>query len=88
MVEHSGKHQNVKVHQGDHLRYGKLVLSRDSALKLTSVEEYQNTPTGGYIGVAKRSSRLNANVTWEGMKKDITNFIANSHIYEQIKYII
>lgn len=45
---------------------GWLLLSRTSSLKTALLDEFHNSPTG----ISKTYSRLNANVTWKGMKKD------------------
>lgn len=62
-------------------------MSKDSPLKLTLFKEYHSTPIGGDEEISKTYSRLNANVTWEGMRKDITDLISKCHVCQQTKYI-
>lgn len=61
-------------------REGKLLLSQNSPLRITFMEEYHNIPIGGHIftGVTKTYSHLTAKVTWRGMKKEVTYFVSYS----------
>lgn len=73
------------VHQQNYILYEKLVLSKHLPLKIMFMEEYHSTPTGGHSGLAKMYSNLRANVNWDGMRKDISYFIANSKMCQQTK---
>lgn len=40
------------------------------------VEEFHNTPLGGHMGINKTLSRLQSNFYWQGMRKDVQEFVA------------
>lgn len=56
-------------------RDGNLILSKISPLRKIFMEEYHSNRTWGHSRVTKRLNRLHSNVFWEGMKKDVSDFV-------------
>lgn len=49
------------------------------------MQENHSIPTGAHLEVAKTYSHLHANVTWDGMKKDTSDFIVKCTVCQQSK---
>jgi hypothetical protein len=60
----------------DELRYkGCLYLSKQSQLKSMVLSELHATPTARHAGFTKTYDRVKRSFFWDGMKKDIHNFV-------------
>jgi hypothetical protein len=70
----------------DELRYkGRLYLSKQSQLKSTVLSELHATPTVGHSGFTKTYDRVKCSFFWDGMKKDIHNFVAECDVCQHNK---
>ncbi|XP_068309799.1 uncharacterized protein [Pyrus communis] len=65
---------------------GRIVLSHFSEWRHRLLEEFHLTFTSGHQGVTKNYHRLKKQLYWQGMKRDVKQFIANYHICQQYKY--
>lgn len=54
---------------------------------MSFLEEYPSTPTSGHSGISKTLKWRKVNVYWDGMKKDVTYFVAQCKTCQQINYI-
>lgn len=59
------------------------MLSPDYEWKSKIMAEFHSTPAGGHQGVLKCYQRLKKKFYWQGMKKDVKQFISNCHICQQ-----
>lgn len=58
----------------------RIVISSKSALKNALLDEFHTSPMGGHTGISKTYSRLPANVTWKGIKKDVIDYTAKCSV--------
>jgi hypothetical protein len=84
-------HTNAPAHPGyfwlwDELRYKvHLYLSKKSKLKSTVLSELHATPTAGHSGFTKTYDRVKRSFFWDGMKKDIHNFVVECDVCQRNK---
>jgi hypothetical protein len=64
---------------------GKLFLPKTSPLRLTLLEELHASPIGGHSGIHRTFGRLQENVYWVGMRKDVEEFVKTCAICQQTK---
>jgi hypothetical protein len=63
----------------------KLFIPTSSSFKKLLLEEFHDSPIGGHSGVEKTYGRLRENVYWNGMKKDVADFVQRCLICQQTK---
>jgi hypothetical protein len=66
---------------------GRLVLSAQSLMIPTLLEEFHSTPQGGHSGFYKTYRRLAANVYWIGMKNAVQEFVRKCDVCQRQKYM-
>ena len=64
----------------------KIFLSKESKLKDTMLREFHATPTDGHVGAKRTFIRLSANFYWEGMRKEVKDFVDRCVTCQTIKY--
>jgi len=64
---------------------GKLYIPSTSSFKQLLLEEFHASPVGGHSGVHKTYGRLRENVFWDGMQKDVAQFVKVYLICQQTK---
>jgi hypothetical protein len=64
---------------------GKLFLPKTSPLKITLLEEFHASLIGGHSGIHRTFGRLQENVFWFGMRKDVEEFVKACAICQQMK---
>ena len=62
------------------------MLGKDSTLKKVLLKEFHKTLTRGHAGIQRTYIRLVANFFWEGMKKDVKDFVGQCFVCQTIKY--
>jgi hypothetical protein len=73
--------------QGVFLYEGRLVLSSNSSLIPSLLQEFHSTPQGGHSGFYKTYRRLAASVYWVGMKGTIQEFVRACDVCQRQKYL-
>ncbi|MCI18126.1 hypothetical protein A2U01_0039278, partial [Trifolium medium] len=66
---------------------GRLVISSQSALIHTLLEEFHSSPQGGHSGFYKTYRRLAANVYWIGMKREVQEYVRQCDVCQRQKYM-
>ncbi|WVY89838.1 hypothetical protein V8G54_035352 [Vigna mungo] len=66
---------------------GRLVLSAQSKWIPKLIAEFHVTQTGGHSGVYRTYRRVAQSLYWNGMKKDVTEFVARCVVCQQHKYL-
>jgi hypothetical protein len=64
---------------------GKLFIPEASPLKKTLLEEFHSSTIGGHSGIHRTFGRLQENVFWYGMRKDVTQFVKSCSVCQQTK---
>jgi hypothetical protein len=64
---------------------GKLFVPAKSPFKQALLEEFHSSPVGGHSGVHRTFGRLQENVFWHGMRKDVADFIKSCLVCQQTK---
>ncbi|MCH84618.1 hypothetical protein A2U01_0005450, partial [Trifolium medium] len=64
---------------------GKLFLPSGSPLKQTLLEEFHASLIGGHSGIHRTFGRLQENVFWFGMRKDVEDFVKACVVCQQTK---
>jgi hypothetical protein len=64
---------------------GKLYIPSDSAFKSILLEEFHSSTLGGHSGIHKTYGRLRENVYWDGMHKEVTEFVKACLVCQQTK---
>ncbi|PNX64261.1 hypothetical protein L195_g053928, partial [Trifolium pratense] len=64
---------------------GKLFLPTHSSFKQVLLEEFHASPLGGHSGIHRTYGRLQENVFWFGMRKDVVEFVKNCSVCQQTK---
>jgi hypothetical protein len=64
---------------------GKLFIPASSPLKNTLLEEFHVYTIGGHRGIHRTFGRLQENVFWYGMRKDVTQFVKSCSTCQQTK---
>jgi len=68
------------------LRRGRIWLPQNFPLIPTLLIEFHATPTGGHAGVTKTLARISENFYWEGLRADVTQFVAKCVDCHYMKY--
>ena len=72
--------------QGNKLLYkGRLVLLKNSTRKSLIFSKFHNSAMGGYAGFFRTYKRISGLVYWEGMKKDIQQFVTACDVCQRNK---
>ncbi|KZV14357.1 hypothetical protein F511_43557 [Dorcoceras hygrometricum] len=74
------------MYQGTLLYKGRLVLPAHSPWTLQIMEECHSTAEGGHAGAFRTLKRITSNFFWRGMKKEISQFVAECMICQRQKY--
>ncbi|CAJ2644149.1 unnamed protein product [Trifolium pratense] len=64
---------------------GKLFVPANSPFKQALLEEFHSSPVGGHSGIHRTFGRLQENVFWHGMRKDVTEFVRACGVCQQTK---
>lgn len=64
---------------------GRLVVPKSSSLPTTLMMEYHTSPVGGHSGIFKTYQRIAAEWYWQGMKKDVTQYVQGCSVCQQQK---
>jgi hypothetical protein len=64
---------------------GKLFVPANSPFKQALLEEFHSSPVGGHSGVHRTFGRLQENVFWHDMRKDVADFIKSCLVCQQTK---
>ncbi|WVZ16861.1 hypothetical protein V8G54_009843 [Vigna mungo] len=78
-------HPDYTLHNGLILFKNRLWLNPENTFRLKLIDEYHSTPIGGHMGITKTVSQLLANFYWDGLRKDVKNFIQQCSICQQVK---
>ena len=65
---------------------GRLVLPRGSSKIPMLLEEFHNSAIGGHSGFFRTYKRISAIIYWEGMRKDIQQYVATCEVCQISKY--
>ncbi|KAL4297251.1 hypothetical protein GQ457_12G025690 [Hibiscus cannabinus] len=71
--------------QGLLLFKGRVVVPNESALRSRLLREFHSSPLGGHAGIARTFHRLSNNFFWQGMRKDVKQFVSNCQICQRMK---
>jgi len=86
LIADGASHPNYSFQNRKLFYKGKLVLPRNSSKIPTILQEYHSSPIGGHYRFFRTYKKLGALVYWEGMKKDIPQFVDSSEICQQNKH--
>ncbi|CAM8968817.1 unnamed protein product [Rhodiola kirilowii] len=64
----------------------RLLVPDDSAVRQLIIHEFHNTPIGGHAGIQRTVARISSNFYWPGLRKDVTDYINQCAICQQVKY--
>jgi hypothetical protein len=64
---------------------GKLFIPAQSSFKQVLLDEFHASPLGGHSGIHRTFGRLQENVFWHGMRKDVTEFVRACVVCQQTK---
>jgi hypothetical protein len=64
---------------------GKLFVPSKSSFKQTLLEEFHSSPVGGHSGIHRTFGRLQENVFWHGMCREVADFVKACLICQQTK---
>lgn len=67
------------------LRKGKIVVSKDAALRKDILLQYHDSALGGHSGTQATYKRINHTMYWKGLKKDVYNHVQACIICQQHK---
>lgn len=76
ILDFSVDHPGFSVTQDLVLYKGRIWLCRDLPIITTLLNKYHATPTGGHARVTKTLARLSENFHWQGIRDDVTRFVA------------
>jgi hypothetical protein len=65
----------------------RLFIPSSSSFKKLLLEKFHASPIGGHSGVEKTYGRLRENVYWNGMKRDVADFVQRCLICQQTKHL-
>ena len=65
---------------------GSLSRGQGLLLKKVATQRFHETPMRGHAGIQRTYLRLAANVFWDGMKKDVKEYIGHCYICQTVKY--
>lgn len=64
----------------------KFMVSKHSNLKAQLLYEFHSSRIGGHAGVDRTFLRLGANFFWQGMRKDVKEFVRSCVVCQTVKY--
>ena len=64
----------------------KLFIPFQPALRSLLLQEFHNSPTGGHSGIRATINRLASTFAWPKLKSEVTSFIQQCHICQQVNY--
>jgi len=79
-------HPDFKIHNGSLFFQNKIWLNTENLFLSSLMEEFHSTPLGGHLGFAKTLHRLQANIYWPNMRKDMRQFVRKCSTCQQVKY--
>jgi hypothetical protein len=85
VLEKSDEHQHFQVLNGLLFFKGKLFLPNNSPFKQVLLEEFHASLMGGHNGIHRTFGRLQENVFWFGMRKDVETFVKSCVVCQQTK---
>jgi hypothetical protein len=85
VVETPEEYKNFEILNGLIFFRGKLFVPNSSPLKQTLLEEFHASLVGGHSGIHRTFGRLQENVFWFGMRKDVEEFVKACAICQQTK---
>ncbi|GAU15122.1 hypothetical protein TSUD_08600 [Trifolium subterraneum] len=83
--DHPKNFPNFKIVDGLVFVKGKLFIPSTSSFKQILLEEFHSSPVGGHSGVHRTFGRLQENVLWNGIRKDVTEFVKSCVVCQQTK---
>lgn len=86
LKQHPSDWPDHSICEGHLLYKGRLMLPKGSTLIPLVLSEGHDGSVGGHSGFLKTYKRINSNVYWVGMKKDIHQYVKNCSICQQNKY--
>lgn len=66
---------------------GKIYLPKDFEIKKKIIKEYHSSLIGGHSGIKGTMKRINLQFWWEGITKNIKEFVQSCVVYQQMKPI-
>jgi hypothetical protein len=85
VLEKSDEYQHFQVLNGLLFFKGKLFLPNNSPFKQVLLEEFHASLMGGHNGIHRTFGRLQENVFWFGMRKDVETFVKSCVVCQQTK---
>ncbi|GAU36702.1 hypothetical protein TSUD_16140 [Trifolium subterraneum] len=85
VISNPAEYSDFEVMNGLLFVKGKLFIPANSPLKTTLLEEFHSSTIGGHSGIHRTFGRLQENVFWEGMRKDVTQFVKSCSVCQQTK---
>jgi len=76
---------NYSLKNGCLLYKGRLVLPKGSSQIPGLLKEFHSSPIGGHSGYLRTYKRLSENIYWEGMNRDVQDFVARCEICQKNK---
>ncbi|KAL0545922.1 hypothetical protein IC582_015819 [Cucumis melo] len=73
------------IRQGKLFYKGRLVISRTSSFIPTILHTFHDSVLGGHSGQLRTYKRIAAELFWDGMKKDIKQYVDHCHVCQQNK---
>ena len=68
------------------LYQGRYVLGKESSLKIMMLKEFHESTIGRHARVQRTYLHLSSNFFWEGMHKDVQDFVTNCYVCQTSKY--
>ncbi|WVZ02752.1 hypothetical protein V8G54_023558 [Vigna mungo] len=78
-------HEGYDLRKGRLFYKGKLVSSKNSSTLSTIIKEMHESPTGGHSGYFRTFKRIAGVLYWEGMKKDIKEWVQHCEVCQRNK---
>ena len=66
---------------------GRIFIPSHTPLVSSLLAEFHDSKLGGHASSLKTFKRLSALFFWEGMRKDVEEYVKKCHICQQIKYL-
>ncbi|KAJ1387433.1 Retrotransposable element Tf2 [Sesbania bispinosa] len=86
LLQDPNAHPGFSIQNGKLLYQGKLVLPKGSPRIPLLLSEFHNSAMGGHSGFFRTYKRISAFVFWEGMRKDIQQYVSACAVCQQNKY--
>lgn len=62
-------------------------MAKNSTLKTLFLQEYHDSPIEGHTGILKTFKCIQQDVFWEGLKKDVADYVSTCHTCQQTQYV-